>query len=220
MSSYDVVIIGGGSAGLTAAKVASTFGKSSVIVEQARMGGDCTWTGCVPSKSLIAASKAAHTIRSAKDKFGGVSSASGSEPEIDMKAIKERIQQKIQHIYDEDDSPKAMKKLGIDTIVGKRATFVDTKTLSLSSVVDGDSSSTTTLTANMGIVIATGASPIQPSDDAIEGLSKVPFLTYEQIFDLEEIPKRMTIIGGGPIGCELAQAFCRLGSTVTQVSSR
>ena len=217
--SYDVVIIGGGSAGLTAAKVAATFGKSSVIVEQARMGGDCTWTGCVPSKSLIAAAKAAHTIRTAQDKFGGVSAA--SEPQINMKAIKERIQQKIQHIHDEDDSPEAMKKLGIDTIVGKKATFVDEKTINLSAVEQGADSSdpTTSLIANMGVIIATGASPVEPTDDMIEGLSSVPYLTYEKVFELEEIPKRLTIVGGGPIGCELAQAFCRLGSTVTQVAT-
>jgi len=213
-SNYDVVIIGGGAAGLTAAKVAATFGKSVVIVEQARMGGDCTWTGCVPSKSLIAAAKAAHTIQTAQENFGGVS---GGSAKINMREIKRVIQQKIQHIHDEDDSPEAMTKLGIDTIMGKRATFVDKKTLSLSPVGGGDGT-TSTLNANMGIIVATGASPMEPSDDTIPGLSTVKFLTYEQIFDLEEIPRRLTVVGGGPIGCELAQAFSRLGSTVTQVA--
>lgn len=204
---YDVVIIGGGSAGLTAAKVASTFGRSTVIIEEAKMGGDCTWTGCVPSKSLIAAAKAAHTITTAQAKFGGVNAAAAS---VDMKWIKKRIFEKIQHIHDEDDSAEAMAKLGIDTIVGKRATFVDKKTLSLS---NGE-----TLKAKMGIIVATGASPIEPSDDLILGLSSVPFLTYEQIFELEEMPKRLTVVGGGPIGCELSQAFARLGAKVTQVA--
>ncbi|CAB9505425.1 Dihydrolipoyl dehydrogenase [Seminavis robusta] len=219
-SSYDVVIIGGGAAGLTAAKVASTFGKSTVIVEQARMGGYCTWTGCVPSKSLIAAAKAAHTIRTAPTKFGGIQT-SGNDLQIDMKAIKDKIRAKIQHIHDEDDSPQAMAKLGIDTIVGKKATFVDDKTLQLSTVGKNDNDNdndTSLLHAKMGIVIATGASPMEPSDDLIQGLSTVPFLTYEQIFDLEEVPKRLTVVGGGPIGCELAQAFGRLGATVTHVA--
>ena len=218
---YDVVIIGGGSAGLTAAKVASTFGKSTVIVEQARMGGDCTWTGCIPSKSLIAAAKAAHTIRTAQEQFGGVKST--GEVKIDMKDIKKVIFEKIQHIHDEDDSPEAMAKLGIDTIVGKKATFLNEKTLSLSPVVEesdssGESSTATTLVAKMGIIVATGASPLEPSDELIQGLSNVPFLTYEQIFELEQVPGRLTVVGGGPIGCELAQAFARLGSKVTQVA--
>ena len=206
---YDVVIIGGGSAGLTAAKVASTFGKSTIIVEGNKMGGDCTWTGCVPSKSLIAAAKAAHTIRTASERFGGVK-PSGGGVSIDMKAIKKTVQSKIEHIHDEDDSPEAMAKLGIDTIVGQKATFVDKTTISLSG---GE-----TLIAKMGIIVATGASPIEPTDDIIDGLSTVPFLTYENIFELEELPGRLTIVGGGPIGCELSQAFARLGSTVTQVA--
>jgi pyruvate/2-oxoglutarate dehydrogenase complex dihydrolipoamide dehydrogenase (E3) component len=226
-TTYDVVIIGGGAAGLTAAKVAATFGKSAVIVEQARMGGDCTWTGCVPSKSLIAAAKAAHMIKTARTKFGGVGVAGGAL-QIDMKAIKERIQSKIQHIHDEEDSPEAMAKLGINTIVGKKATFVNTTTLSLQSFTSSSSNSKDTddkdtamlLHAKMGIVICTGASPVEPTNDMIAGIDTVPHLTYEQIFELEEIPTRLTVVGGGPIGCELAQAFSRLGATVTQVAER
>jgi pyruvate/2-oxoglutarate dehydrogenase complex dihydrolipoamide dehydrogenase (E3) component len=221
-TTYDVVIVGGGAAGLTAAKVAATFGKSTVIIEQARMGGDCTWTGCVPSKSLIAAAKAAHVIQTARTKFGGVSG--GGAPQIDMKAIKERIQSKIQHIHDEEDSPEAMAKLGIDTIVGKKATFVNTTTLSLQSLSssnkDNVSGDALLLHAKMGIVICTGASPVEPTNDMIAGIDTVPHLTYEQIFELDEIPNRLTVVGGGPIGCELAQAFARLGATVTQVAER
>ena len=174
----------------------------------------------VPSKSLIAAAKAAHTVRTVNSKFKGISS---DNLQINMKDIKQGIQDKIQHIHDEDDSPEAMAKLGIDTIMGQKATFVNENTVVLSSADSSSSTSnpsTTTVRANMGIIIATGASPVEPSDDMIEGLSKVPFLTYEQIFDLDEIPRRLTVIGGGPIGCELAQAFGRLGSTVTQVSDK
>ena len=135
-----------------------------------------------------------------------------------MKDIKRGIQENIQHIHDEDDSPEAMAKLGIDTIMGQKATFVNGHTIALRPVTDSNDTPTTTVRATMGIIIATGASPVEPSDDMIAGLSTVPFLTYEQIFDLEEIPNRLTVIGGGPIGCELAQAFGRLGATVTQVS--
>ena len=156
---------------------------------------------------------------------------------INMKDIKRDIQDKIQHIHDEDDSPEAMAKLGIDTILGYKATLINDHTVELTGSVSGSDVTTTTtapttttaitVRAKMGMIIATGASPMEPTttdddDDnknaIIEGLSTVPFLTYEQIFDLEEIPKRLTVIGGGPIGCELAQAFGRLGSIVTQVS--
>ena len=171
----------------------------------------------VPSKSLIAAAKAAHTIRTAQAKFGGVTCGS-SDVQINMKDIKRCLQTKIQHIHDEDDSPQAMAKLGIDTIVGQKATFVNPQTLSLCPVGNSDDNDTTTVHATMGIIVATGASPMEPSDEMIQGLSKVPFVTYEQIFDLEEIPNRLTVVGGGPIGCELAQAFARLGATVTVVS--
>lgn len=156
-------------------------------------------------------------MRTAPSKFHGISSGS---VDINMKEIKKGIQDKIQHIYDEDDSPEAMAKLGIDTIMGQKATLVNENTVELTSLADENKSSGTTVRAKMGIIIATGASPMEPSDDVIEGLSEIPFLTYEQIFDLETIPKRLTVIGGGPIGCELAQAFGRLGSTVTQVSER
>ena len=111
---YDLVIIGGGAAGLTAAKLAATFDKSAVIIEQARMGGDCTWTGCVPSKSLVASAKVAHFARNA-EKYG----VTADNVRVDMKAVKKRIFDNIQRIHDEDDSPEAMAKLGIDTLVGR-----------------------------------------------------------------------------------------------------
>ena len=181
---------------------------------------------------MIAAAKAAHTLRTTSSKFRGIGRSKGKGNDddviINMKDIKRDIQDKIQHIHDEDDSPEAMAKLGIDTILGYKATLINDHTVDLTGSVSGsDAPTTTTVRATMGMIIATGASPMEPTttdddDDnknaIIEGLSTVPFLTYEQIFDLEEIPKRLTVIGGGPIGCELAQAFGRLGSIVTQVS--
>uniref|UniRef100_A0A7S3V5X3 Mercuric reductase n=1 Tax=Chaetoceros debilis TaxID=122233 RepID=A0A7S3V5X3_9STRA len=208
---YDLVVIGGGSAGLTAAKFAATFGKSAVIVEKARMGGDCTWTGCIPSKSLIASAKMAHNVRRAAE-FGINTDVDPATVTVDMKAIKRRIESNIDRIYQEDDSPEAMKKLGIDVLSGT-ATLTDSKTLK---VTNEETSECFEVCANDGILIATGASPKAPS---IPGLDDINYITYEQAFGMEEVPSTMTIVGGGPIGCELAQAYSRLGSKVTVIAS-
>lgn len=125
---YDLLIIGAGSTGLTAAKFASTFGKSVAIIEKSRMGGDCTWTGCVPSKTLIASAKAANAVR----KAGSLGIEVNTPININMKAIKRRIELNIQHIYDADDSPEALKKLGIDVIEGT-AKFLSKKEIVVTS---------------------------------------------------------------------------------------
>lgn len=205
--SYDLVVIGGGSAGLTAAKLAATFDKSVVIIEQNRMGGDCTWTGCIPSKSLLASAKVAHAVRHSGD-FG----VTCSQIKVDVRAIRNRVRANVERIYQQDDSPQAMAKLGIDTIVGK-ATFTSPSTLSVVSEKES-----ITVEAKEGVVVCTGAKPKRPTE-FIEGLQDVNYVTYEEIFDLDVLPKTMTVVGGGPIGCELAQAFARLGSQVTQIAS-
>lgn len=209
-SAYDLVVIGGGSAGLTAAKFATTFGKSAVIIEKAKLGGDCTFYGCIPSKSILASAKVANIVNKSK-KFGIDNIGSVS---VDAKAVRDRIQNNINTIYEEDDSPEAMKKLGIDTIEGT-AQFEDDSTVL---VVQGQGG-TQTVTANCGIIIATGAGP-KCFENNIQGLDEVKFLTYEEAFNLEELPKEMTVVGGGPVGCELAQAFSRLGSDVTIIAPR
>ena len=119
---------------------------------------------------------------------------------VDAKAVRDRIQNNINTIYEEDDSPEAMKKLGIDTIEGT-AQFEDDSTVL---VVETQ----TVVRANCGIIIATGAGP-KCFENNIQGLDEVKFLTYEEAFNLEELPKEMTVVGGGPVGCELAQAFSR-----------
>ena len=212
--SYDLVVIGGGSAGLTAAKFAATFGFKAVIVERAKLGGDCTWTGCVPSKSLIASGKAANLARKAGEY--GIIVGGGGTVKVDMKAVRERLRENMRRIYEEDDSPEAMAKLGIDTIEGS-AHFVSPSAVIVSPSGVGGDSGAIEVTAREGIVIATGAKPRMPS---IEGLDTVDYMTYEGVFDLDEVPDRMTVVGGGPIGCELAQVFGRLGSTVTVVADR
>jgi pyruvate/2-oxoglutarate dehydrogenase complex dihydrolipoamide dehydrogenase (E3) component len=204
--SYDVIVIGGGAAGLTAAKLAGETLKGSVIIIEAeRMGGDCTWTGCVPSKSLLAAAKATHSAR----KYGFL--AAGEKP--DFQKIRKQIAENIQEIYDADDSPDALAKLGVDFLAGS-ATL-----LSPSSVeVRQKDSGLINLTAKGGIILCTGASHRHPQ--AITGLDTVSYQTYETIWSMEKIPDRLTVLGGGPIGCELAQAFSRLGARVTMIAPR
>ena len=206
--SYDLVVIGGGSAGLTAAKFASTFGKSAVIIEKDRMGGDCTWTGCVPSKSILASAKAAQAVKKASD-FG----IEVGSVKVDLKAVKRRIDNNIRHIYDEDDSPEALKKLGVDVIQGV-AKFDDAKKLKVFASSSSEEDFIE-VSANDGILIATGAKPRLPT---ISGIQDVNFITYEQAFSLDTCPSKMTVIGCGPIACELAQAYSRLGADVTVIA--
>lgn len=206
IKAYDLVVIGGGSAGLTAAKFAATFDKSAVIIEKGKLGGDCTWTGCVPSKTLISCAAAAHAVRTS-EKYG-IKSGSLN---VSWPLIREKIRSTIHKIYEEDDSPEVMKKLGVDTICG-RAEFVSEKVLH---VFHDNSDDYSEVHVNEGVVISTGASPIIPS--SIDGLDLVEYVTYENIFELKELPKTMTCVGGGPISAELSQAFSRLGVKVTIV---
>lgn len=192
---YDLLIIGGGSAGLTAARFARQLDLSVALVEKGRLGGDCTWTGCVPSKALLRAAKSAHSIKDS-GRFGITS----SEPVIDFKSVMGRVNSVVQQIF-ERESPDTLQSEGIDVITGT-ASFTDRQTVS----VDGRK-----ITARR-FIICTGARPVVPP---IDGLADVDFLTYETIWGLEALPQRLAIIGGGPIGCEMAQAFSRLGSSVT-----
>lgn len=131
-----------------------------------------------------------------------------------MKAIKSRVQSNIRHIYEEDDSPEAMKKLGIDTIVGS-AKFIEENVIEVTYDNNGESSVCTRINANYGVLICTGASPKIPS---IPGLDTIKYLTYEHAFDMDEVPTSLTVVGGGPIGVELAQAYSRLGAKVTVIA--
>ena len=196
---YDLAIIGAGSSGLTAARFAARLGKRVALIEANRVGGDCTWTGCVPSKALLHAARVAHTIRNA-GRYG----IAASDPPVDFTAVMSRIRAAIEQIY-AAEAPDALRPEGID-VIEERAEFADSRT-----VTAGERR----ITAKR-FLICTGASSFVPP---IPGLSETPCLTYETFWQLESLPSRLIIVGGGPIGCELAQACQRLGSQVTLVEA-
>ena len=198
-AAYDLAVIGGGSAGLTAAGFAAQLGRKVAIIERNRIGGDCTWTGCVPSKVLLRVARTAHETRQAH-RFGITS----AEPEVDLSSVMAHVRSVIEQIY-QAESPEALQTRGIDTCLAP-VKFTDSHTLSA-----GD----TTIKAKR-ILIATGARPFIPP---IPGLDGVEYLTYETVWELEKLPRRLLVVGGGPIGCELAQAFQRLGSHVALVEA-
>ena len=184
---YDVLIVGGGSAGLTAAKFAGdTLKKSVLIIEKEKLGGDCTWTGCVPSKSIIASAKASMATRRTLISDGKAS----AKYLANFQNVKERFQRNQAVIYEEDDSPEALEKLGVETISGK-ARLVSCDTLKVSN--EGKSFD---VTAKEGIILCTGAKPNVPK---IAGLDSIDYVTYEGVWDLDELPKKLTVVGGGPV---------------------
>ncbi len=195
----DICVIGAGSGGLSVAAAAAAFGVKVVLVEKGRMGGDCLNYGCVPSKALIAAARQAKTMRSA-EQFG----IANVEPEIDFKAVMQHVRSVIATIAP-IDSVERFTALGV-TVIKAEARFVNRRRL-----VAGD----TEIRARR-YVLATGSSPFVPP---IPGLDTVGYMTNETVFDLNRRPGNLIIIGGGPIGVELGQAFRRLGSQVTIVDS-
>ena len=199
MSGYDIAIIGAGSAGLTAARFAARLGKRVALIEANRVGGDCTWTGCVPSKALLSAARVAHTVRNS-----GTYGIHAGDPQVDFAAVMARIRSVIEQIY-AAESPGALRAEGIEVIEG-RARFEDTRAVDVTG---------RRITAKY-FLICTGASPFIP---LIPGLAETPYLTYESFWQLESLPSRLIVVGGGPIGCELAQACQRLGSRVTLVEA-
>lgn len=196
---YDLVIIGAGSGGLTAAGFAARLGAKVALIEKHRIGGDCTWTGCVPSKALLKVAKVAHEARTAA-RFG----ITVGQPVVDMTAVRAYVQSAIEQVY-MLENPEQLRAKGI-TIIQGAARFLDSETIA----VGADR-----IFAKY-FLITTGARPVIPSIDGLEG---VPFQTYEQIFSNDVLPKRMLVIGGGPIGLEMTQAYQRLGAQVTVVAN-
>jgi pyruvate/2-oxoglutarate dehydrogenase complex dihydrolipoamide dehydrogenase (E3) component len=195
---YDLVAIGGGTAGLVSAVGAAALGARVALVERERLGGDCLNTGCVPSKALLRAARAVHEARSFRD--AGVSLRVDVDFPAVMKSVRARRAELAHH-----DSAARLSRTGIDVFFGD-ASFRDARTLT----VHGEA------LRFRRAVIATGGRPSVP---AIRGLSDFSFLTSESVFSLAIQPGRLLVIGGGAIGCELAQAFALLGSTVTLVEA-
>lgn len=196
---YDLGILGGGAAGLTAAAGAAQFGAKTILIEKAgKLGGDCLHFGCVPSKTLIRSAGIWSLARRAKE-FG---LPEVELPPVSLAAVMDRVRSVIDTIQ-EHDSPERFCRLGAAVRFGEPR-FVDDHTVS----VDGDC-----LTARAWI-IATGSSPSLPP---VEGLEDVPYWTNETVFSQKELPRRLLVLGGGPIGVEMAQAFQRLGSEVTVI---
>ncbi|XSG81637.1 MAG: dihydrolipoyl dehydrogenase family protein [Methyloligella sp. ZOD6] len=191
----DLCIIGGGSAGLTVAAAAAQFGVPVVLIERDRMGGDCLNYGCVPSKTLLAAGKRAQAMRQA-DLFG----IEAVEPKIDFAALHDHIHGVIASIAP-NDSVERFTALGVHVIQAE-ARFVDKRTVEAGDV---------RIKARR-FVVATGSSPAVPD---IPGLSATPYLTNETIFELTEPVSHLVVLGAGPVGMELAQAYRRLGAQVT-----
>ena len=194
---FDLIVIGAGSAGLTAAGGAAMFGLKVALIEAGEMGGECLNTGCVPSKALLAAAQRAHDARDGA-RFGVRLPA----PTVDWAGVRAHIEGAIAAIAPHD-SQSRFEAMGIE-VIRDRARFLDDKTVAVGS---------RRLTAPR-IVIATGSKPAAP---AIDGLADVPYLTNETLFALDVLPTHLTAIGGGAIGLEMAQVFRRLGSEVTVI---
>ena len=193
---YNAVVIGAGTAGLVTAAATAGLGGRVALIERKHMGGDCLNFGCVPSKALIASARAADRIRHA-DRWG----LEAREPAFAFERVMERMRARRAHIAP-NDSQERFEKLGVEVLRGE-ASFVSPHEVAING---------RTLRAQH-FVIATGTRPALPK---IDGLESVRFFTNETIFDeLNEKPASLLVLGGGPIGCELAQAFARLGVAVT-----
>jgi pyruvate/2-oxoglutarate dehydrogenase complex dihydrolipoamide dehydrogenase (E3) component/uncharacterized membrane protein YdjX (TVP38/TMEM64 family) len=198
---YNLVVIGGGSAGLVSAYIAAATKAKVALVEKHRMGGDCLNTGCVPSKALIRSAKLLSHV--ARSREFGIGQASAS---FEFSEVMERVSRVVQQI-EPHDSVERYTALGVECVEGT-ARITSPWTVE----VAGPAGSRTL--ATRAIVIAAGARPFVPN---IPGLSEVGYLTSDTLWQLRELPRRLVVLGGGPIGCELAQTFRRLGSEVTQV---
>ena len=197
---YDLVIVGMGSGGMVAAGFAASLGLRVAAVERDRIGGDCLWTGCVPSKALLAAGKVAQHVRTAEE-FG----ITAGPPEIDRGKVWERIRKVQAEIAATEDDPARFEAEGIEIVWGAaRLTGPTTVTVATDA---GDRALETRY-----VLLATGSRPVVPP---IEGLADAGFVTSENLFELTDPPASFVNIGGGPIAVEMVQAFTRLGIPVT-----
>ena len=194
--SYDLVIVGMGSGGMVAAEFAASLGLRVAVAERHRVGGDCLWTGCVPSKALLASAKVAHHLRTA-DRWG----LPAVDPEIDTATVWERIRSVQREIAATDDNPDRFRDEGVEIVAGSARL-----TGPHSVEVAGRRLRT------RFVLLCTGSRPAVPT---VPGLEEAGYLTSENVFEIERAPARLVAIGGGPIAIELAQGLTRLGVAVT-----
>ena len=197
----NLVVIGGGAAGLVSAYIAATVRAKVTLVERHRMGGDCLNSGCVPSKALIEAARVANGIRHASD-YG----IRTQPPEVDFKAVMSRVRRAVDEVAPHD-SVERYTSLGVECLRG-HARITSPWT------VEVTENGMKQMLSTRAIVIATGARPHVPN---IPGIERTGYLTSETLWNLDELPARVMVLGGGPIGCEIAQAFRHLGSHVAIV---
>ena len=198
MFDYDVVVIGAGSGGLVACKVANGLGKKTALIEQRKIGGDCTWFGCVPSKTLIKSANIAHQMTRLRE-FG---LEPRSPVELDATKVMAHVRAVVQADA-EGHPPEVFEAEGINVLFGAPR-FLDNHTIEL-----GEEE----ISAKK-FIVSTGSHPFIP---AIKGLDEIPYLTNETIFDLAILPKSLIVLGAGPIGIELSAALNRLGVEVTVI---
>ena len=205
---YDLIVIGGGSAGLVAAGGSATLGAKVALIEKKALGGDCLYTGCVPSKTMIKSARFAHQAREA-GKYG----FQDLEPKFlddSFASITNRVQNVIE-IIEHHDAPEIFEKMGVEVVFGTPK-FINPNEIEVSLKSSGEKR----VMRAKRFCISTGSRPFTPP---IEGLHEAGFITNEEIFHLKELPKRLIVLGAGAIGMELGQAFSRFGSKVTIVES-
>jgi pyruvate/2-oxoglutarate dehydrogenase complex dihydrolipoamide dehydrogenase (E3) component len=210
---HDLIVIGGGAAGLTAAGLGASVGAKTLLIEQGhigataeegtpQLGGDCTWEGCIPSKTLLASAKAAHRQRHAS-RYG----LEDREPDVDFAGVMDHVRDVRQEVFEDADHPRHLEALGAEVRAGK-ARFLGPHTVEIE-----QSDGVHTASARY-LVIAAGGAPAPPP---IDGLDQTPHLTSRSLFEISRQPERLLVIGAGPIGTEMTQALQRLGSEVTVV---
>ena len=199
MEVFDLVVIGAGAGGLVTASGAARLGAKVALIEQGRFGGECLWTGCVPSKALIRSAKVRHLMEHA----GSYGFRDQPIP-VDFARVMQHMRDVIMTIQPHDD-PDRFRKMGVEVIQG-RAAFVGRDRLEVNGRI----------LKSRRFCIAVGADPSLPP---IEGLNRVPYMTHLNFFDQSRQPEHLLVVGGGPVGCEMGQTFQRLGSRATVIEA-
>jgi dihydrolipoamide dehydrogenase len=200
---YDAIVIGGGAAGLTTSGVAANFGAKTIMIEKEKLGGDCTWTGCIPSKTLIKAASVIHQMKQGQ-KYG----LKITDEQIDTSGVMKHVDKIRKEVYEDADRPEIFEEMGIEVVSGE-ASFEDDHNVRI--VLDDGTGKTI---SGKYIFICTGAKATVPP---VPGLDGIDYLTNESLFEIDNLPGKLIIVGGGPIGAEMAQSFRRLGTDVDVV---